>query len=82
MAKLNKELQENLKEINNIIFKMAEIENDFIISTNIHSEMIVVSINSVKDGEVEIGDSFYLLEGQENEEIINVINEIKKTLGL
>ena len=40
MAKLNKELQENLKEINNIIFKMAEIENDFIISTNIHSEMI------------------------------------------
>ena len=82
MAKLNKELQENLKEINNIILKMAEIENDFIISTNIHSEMIVVSINSVKDGEVEIGDSFYLLEGQENEEIINVINEIKKTLGL
>ena len=82
MAKLNKELQENLKEINSIIFKMAEIDNDFIISTNIHSEMIVVSINSVKDGEVEIGDSFYLLEFQENEERINVINEIKKTLGL
>ena len=82
MAKLNKELQENLKEINKIIFKMAEIENDFIISTNIHNEMIVVSINSVKDGEVEIGDSFYLLEWQENEERINVINEIKKTLGL
>ena len=82
MAKLNKELQENLKEINNIIFKMAEIENDFIISTNIHDEMIVVSINSVKDGEVEIGDSFYLLEWQENEERISVINEIKKTLGL
>ena len=82
MAKLNKELQENLKEINKIIFNMAEIENDFIISTNIHNEMIVVSINSVKDGEVEIGDSFYLLEGQEKEEIINVINEIKKTLGL
>ena len=82
MAKLNKELQENLKEINNIIFKMAEIDNDFIISTNIHNEMIVVSINSVKDGEVEIGDSFYLLECQENEERINVINEIKKTLGL
>ena len=82
MAKLNKELQENLKEINSLIFKMAEIDNEFIISTNIHSEMIVVSINSVKDGEVEIGDSFYLLEGQENEEIINVINEIKKTLGL
>ena len=67
MAKLNKELQENLKEINKIIFNMAEIENDFIISTNIHNEMIVVSINSVKDGEVEIGDSFYLFEGQENE---------------
>ena len=82
MAKLNKELQENLKEINNIILKMAEIENDFIISTNIHSEMIVVSINSVKDGEVEIGDSFYLFECQDNEERINVINEIKKTLGL
>ena len=82
MAKLNKELQENLKEINKIIFKVAEVDNDFIISTNIHSEMIVVSINRVKDGEVEIGDSFYLLEGQENEEIINVINEIKKTLGL
>ena len=82
MAKLNKELQENLKEINKIIFNMAEIENDFIISTNIHNEMIVVSINSVKDGEVEIGDSFYLLECQENEERINVINEIKKTLKL
>ena len=82
MAKLNKELQENLKEINKIIFKMAEIENDFIISTNIHDEMIVVSINSVKDGEVEIGDSFYLLECQENEERIKVIDEIKKTLGL
>lgn len=82
MAKLNKELQENLKEINNIIFKMAEIENDFIISTNIHDEMIVVSINSVKDGEVEIGDSFYLLECEENEERIKVIDEIKKTLGL
>ena len=82
MAKLNNSLQENLKEINKIIFKMAEIENDFIISTNIHDEMIVVNINSVKDGEVEIGDSFYLLEWQENEERINVINEIKKTLGL
>ena len=82
MAKLNKELQDNLKEINKIIFKMVEIDNDFIISTNIHSEMIVVSINSVKDGEVEIDDSFYLLEWQENEERINVINEIKKTLGL
>ena len=82
MAKLNKELQENLKEINSIIFKMTEVDNNYIISTNIHNEMIVVRINSVKDGEVEIGDSFYLLEGQENEEIINVINEIKKTLGL
>ena len=82
MAKLNKELQENLKEINKIVFKMAEIDDDFIISMNIHNEMIVVSINSVKDGEVEIGDSFYLLEFQENEERINVINEIKKTLGL
>ena len=82
MAKLNNSLQENLKEINNIIFKMAEFDNDYIISTSIHSEMIVVSINSVKDGEVEIGDSFYLLEFQENEERINVINEIKKTLGL
>ena len=82
MAKLNKELQENLKEINKIIFNMAEIDNDFIISMNIHNEMIVVSINSVKDGEVEIGDSFYSLEWQENEERINVINEIKKTLGL
>ena len=82
MAKLNKELQENLKEINKIVFKMAEIDDDFIISMNIHNEMIVVSIISVKDGEVEIGDSFYLLEWQENEERINVINEIKKTLGL
>ena len=82
MAKLNKELQENLKEINSIIFKMAEVDNDYIISTNIHSEMIVVSINNVKDGKVEIGDSFYLLEWQDNEERINVINEIKKTLGL
>ena len=82
MAKLNKELQENLKEINNIIFKMAEVDNDYIISTNIHSEMIVVSINNVKDGEVEIGDSFCLHECQNNEERINVINEIKKTLGL
>ena len=82
MAKLNKELQENLKEINNIIFKMAEVDNDYIISTNIHSEMVVVSINTVKDGDVEIGDSFYLLEWQDNEERINVINEIKKTLGL
>ena len=82
MAKLNKELQENLKEINKIIFKMAEVDNDFIISTNIHNEMIVVSINSVKDGEVETGDSFYLLEWQENEERINVIKEIKKILGL
>ena len=62
MAKLNNSLQENLKEINKIIFNMAEIDNDFIISTNIHNEMIVVSINSVKDGEVEICDSFYLLE--------------------
>ena len=82
MAKLNKELQENLKEINKIIFNMAEVDNDFIISMNIHNEMIVVSINSVKDGEVEIGDLFYLLEFQDNEERINVINEIKKTLGL
>ena len=82
MAKLNKELQENLKEINKIIFKMTEVDNDYIISTNILSEMIVVSINNVKDGEVEIGDSFYLLEWQDNEERINVINEIKKTLGL
>mgnify|MGYP001067171141 FL=1 len=82
MAKLNNSLQENLKEINNIIFKMVEFDNDYIISTNIHSEMIVVSINSVKDGEVEIGDYFYLLECQDNEERINVINEIKKTLGL
>ena len=82
MAKLNNSLQENLKEINKIIFKMAEFDNDYIISTNIHSEMIVVSINSVKDGEVEIGDSFYLLEWQENDERINVTNEIKKTLGL
>ena len=48
MAKLNKELQENLKEINKIVFKMAEIDNDFIISMNIHNEMIVVRINSVK----------------------------------
>lgn len=82
MAKLNKELQENLKEINSIIFKMAEVDNDYIISTSIHNEMIVVSINNVKDGKVEIGDSFYLLEWQYNEERINVINEIKKTLGL
>ena len=82
MAKLNKELQENLKEINSIIFKMTEFYNDYIISTNIHSEMIVVSINMVKDGEVEIGDSFYLHEWQDNEERINVINEIKKILGL
>ena len=49
MAKLNKELQESLKEINKIIFKMTEVDNDYIISTNIHSEMIVVYINSVKD---------------------------------
>ena len=82
MAKLNKELQENLKEINSIIFKMTEVDNDYIISTNIHNEMIVVSINNFKDGEVEIGDSFYLLEFQYNEERINVINEIKKTLKL
>ena len=82
MAKLNKELLENLKEINKIVFKMAEIDNDFIISMNIHNEMIVVRINSVKDGEVEIGDSVYLLEWQDNEERINVFNEIKKTLGL
>ena len=78
MAKLNNSLQENLKEINKIIFKMAEIENDFIISTNIHNEMIVVFINSVKDGEVEIGDSFYLLECQYDEERINVIKKSKK----
>ena len=78
MAKLNNSLQENLKEINSIIFKMTEVDNNYIISTNIHNEMIVVSINYFKYGKVEIGDSFYLLGFQENEERINVINEIKK----
>ena len=82
MAKLNKELQTNLKEINDIIFKMTEVDNNYIISTNIHNEMIVVSINYFKYGKVEIGDSFFLLGFQDNEERINVINEIKKTLGL
>ena len=82
MAKLNKELQENLKEINSIIFKMAEVDNDVVLTTSIHSEMIVVSINFIKNGIVELGESYYLLEWQENEERINVINEIKKTLKL
>ena len=82
MAKLNKELQENLKEINSIIFKMTEVDNDVVLTTSIHSEMIVVSIHFIKNGIVELGESYYLLEFQDNEERINVINEIKKTLGL
>ena len=49
MAKLNKELQENLKEINDIIFKMTEVDNDVVLTTYIHSEMIVVSINFIKN---------------------------------
>ena len=48
MAKLNKELQTNLKEINDIIFKMTEVDNDVVLTTSIHSEMIVVSINLLK----------------------------------
>ena len=82
MAKLNKELQENLKEINKIIFNMSEIDNDVVLTTSIHSEMIVVSINFIKNGNVELGESYYLLECNDAEERINVINEIKKTLGI
>ena len=43
MAKLNKELKTNLKEINDIIFNMTEVDNDVVLTTSIHSEMIVVS---------------------------------------
>ena len=60
MAKLNKELRENLKEINSIIFKMTEVDNDVVLTTSIHSEMIVVSINFIKNGIVSFCFSFIL----------------------
>ena len=82
MAKLNKELQENLKEINSIIFKMAEVDNDVVLTTSIHSEMIVVSINFIKNGIVELGESYYLLECNDAEERTETISKIKKILGL
>lgn len=82
MAKLNKELQENLKEINNIIMMVTEFENNFILSTSIHDNLIVVSINYNINGNVESGETFYISEYNEAEETIELINKIKKTLGL
>ena len=82
MAKLNKELQDNLKEINDIIFKMTEVDNDVVLTTSIHSEMIVVSINFIKNGNVELGESYYLLECNDAEERTETIGKTKKTLGL
>ena len=82
MPKLNKELQNNLKEINDIIFKMTEVDNDVVLTTSIHSEMIVVSINFIKNGIVELGESYYLLEYNDAEERTEAISKIKKTLGL
>ena len=82
MAKLNKELQENLKEINNIIVMVTEFENNFILSTSIHDNLIVVAINYIINGNVESGETFYISEYNESEETIKLINKIKKTLGL
>ena len=82
MAKLNKELQENIKEINSLMLLISDYENRFILTTSIHDNLIVVSINYYVNGNVETGKTFYLSEFHETEERNKEINKIKQMLGL
>ena len=82
MAKLNKELQENLKEINSIMLLISDYENRFILTTSIHDNLIVVSINYYVNRNVETCKTFYFSEFHETEERNEKINKIKQMLGL